>query len=91
VIWVAVIAAVAVVTVAALVTINRQAARGAGESAPLRPPSSACTWCQPVPGGMCTCTSVCGHIRCIGDHTSMAVLTAADMRMLHKWIKEGRE
>lgn len=61
------------------------------EPVPYWPAAAPCTWCQPVPAGMCTCTSVCGHEKCIGDHTSMAVLTAADMRMLHKWIKEGHE
>ena len=58
---------------------------------PPRPPSSSCTWCQVRPQGLCTCTSVCGHKRCIGDHTSLATLTAADMRLLDKWIREGRE
>jgi len=64
---------------------------------PVRPvpywPAEAnpCTWCQVRPEGMCTCTSMCGHVNCVGDHTSLATLTAADMRLLDKWIKEGRE
>ena len=58
---------------------------------PYWPASNPCTWCKPVPAGDCTCAGKCGHVRCVGDWTSMATLTAADMRLLHKWIREGQE
>jgi hypothetical protein len=61
------------------------------EPVPYWPAGNPCTWCKPSPAGICTCTSVCGHVNCVGDHTSMATLTAADMRLLHKWIREGQE
>jgi hypothetical protein len=53
--------------------------------------SNPCTWCKPSPEGMCTCTGECGHVRCVGDYTSLATLTAKDMRLLHKWIREGHK
>jgi hypothetical protein len=59
--------------------------------APPRPPSSTCTWCQVRPEGMCTCTSKCGQINCIGDHTSMAVFSDEDWGELQKLLREGHE
>jgi hypothetical protein len=64
---------------------------GADEPVPYWPATNPCTWCKPSPEGICTCTGKCGHVRCVGDHTSMATLTAKDMRLLHKWIREGHK
>lgn len=50
-----------------------------------------CTWCQVRPDGMCTCTSVCGHVNCVGDYTSMATLTAQDVRWLREQTIRGHE
>lgn len=82
-----VLATVGVVTVAVCWAASRLPAR----TPPPRPPASPCTWCKPEPRGMCTCAGVCGHIRCIGDHTTLGTLTAQDMRLLRKWIREGHE
>jgi hypothetical protein len=90
VIWLALIPAVwFLVAVAALWIWSRMP--HADTPAPPRPPSSPCTWCKPSPEGMCTCTSVCGQINCIGDHTSMAVFSDEDWGELQKLLREGHE
>jgi hypothetical protein len=51
-----------------------------------------CRWCS-LAGRTttgCTCTQVCTYEKCIGDHTSLQGLSASDMELLQKWIKEGR-
>ena len=27
--------------------------------------SMLCTWCKPVPRGLCSCENRCGHVRCV--------------------------
>jgi hypothetical protein len=58
---------------------------------PYWPASNPCTWCKPSPDGICTCTSVCGHVNCVGDHTSMATLTEQDVQWLREQSIRGPE
>lgn len=41
-----------------------------------------CHACQPHPDGPCTCTAVCGHPGCVGDHTTLSAFTKADREWL---------
>jgi hypothetical protein len=94
VIWIALIPAVwALVGAGVLWGWNRFLASvpDVDEPVPYWPAAGPCTWCKPVPEGMCTCTSVCGHSRCIGDHTSMAVFSDEDWGELQRLLREGHE
>jgi hypothetical protein len=53
--------------------------------------ATPCTWCKPVPEGMCTCAGKCGHVNCVGDYTSMAGLTEHDVRWLREQSIRGHE
>jgi hypothetical protein len=88
VIWLALIPAFWVLIIVHFFWVRRGRATA---GPPPRPPSSTCTWCQVRPEGMCTCTSVCGHVRCIGDHTSMAVFSDEDWGELQRLLREGHE
>jgi hypothetical protein len=95
VIWLAVFAALFLVVFCVCAGAATSRARSAGDPTQVVPhwPSGGgtCTWCQVVPVEPCDCAGKCGHVRCVGDYTTLATLTAADMRLLHKWIKEGCE
>ena len=66
-------------------------AASADDPVPYWPAPNLCTYCKPAPEGNCICAGKCGHVRCVGDHTSLATLTAQDMRMLQQWLREGHE
>jgi hypothetical protein len=50
-----------------------------------------CPLCTPGGHGTCHCTADCGHPACTYDHTSMATLTAADMRWLRSQSIKGEK
>jgi hypothetical protein len=61
------------------------------EPVPYWPAANPCTWCKPSPEGMCICAGECGHVNCVGDHTSMATLTEQDVQWLREQSTRGHE
>lgn len=60
---------------------------------PAAPGNPACERCSDRDIiARCTCEVTCPGRRfdCVGDHTSMAALTAKEWQLLETWIKEGR-
>jgi hypothetical protein len=85
VIWLALIPAFWALIIVHFFWVRR--GRAAAGPPPPRPPSSTCTWCQVRPEGICTCTSKCGQVNCVGDHTSMAVFSAEDWDKLQRLLE----